>query len=164
MQALNYNCCTPQMKLWFLHAILLQIDFTESIYSHNENANTLRVNSITPSDKYRVWKLTTFGSNNGLSPCRRQTIIWTNASVLLIGPMEINFIWNLIEIDTFSFKKTHLKMSSKWPQISLGLQVLISWLWDIFIGGVCDVRISLMAPHSFRNGSYTGILFSIRWW
>ena len=31
------------------------------------------------------------GSDNSLSPGRRQAIIWTNAGILLIGPMEINF-------------------------------------------------------------------------
>ena len=30
--------------------------------------------------------LTIIGSENGLSPGRRQAIIWTNAGVLLIGP------------------------------------------------------------------------------
>ena len=33
-----------------------------------------------------VSKLTIIGSDNGLSPDRRQTIIWTNAGLLLIGP------------------------------------------------------------------------------
>ena len=59
-----------------------------------------------------VSKLTIIGSNNGLSPGRRQAIIWTNAGILLIGPLWTNFreIW--IEIPTFSFKKMHLKVSS----------------------------------------------------
>ena len=29
-----------------------------------------------------------FGSDNGLSPGQRQAIIWTNAGILLIGPLE----------------------------------------------------------------------------
>ena len=32
-------------------------------------------------------KQTIIGSNNGLSPGRRQAIIWTNAEILLIGPL-----------------------------------------------------------------------------
>ena len=32
-----------------------------------------------------VSKLTIIGSDNGLSPGRRQAIIWTNAGILLIG-------------------------------------------------------------------------------
>ena len=59
-----------------------------------------------------VSKLTIIGSDNGLSPCRRQAIIWTNAGILLIRPLGTNFSEILIEINTFSFKKIHLKMSS----------------------------------------------------
>ena len=35
--------------------------------------------------------LTIIGSDNGLSPGRRQAIIWTNAGILLIGPLGTNF-------------------------------------------------------------------------
>ena len=38
-----------------------------------------------------VNKLTIMGSDNGLSPGRRQAIIWTNAGILSIGPLGINF-------------------------------------------------------------------------
>ena len=72
-----------------------------------------------------VVKLTIIGSDNGLSPGRRQAIIWTNAGILLIGPLGTNFIQILIGIQTFSFKKMHLKMSSaKWRPFYLGLNVL----------------------------------------
>ena len=43
-------------------------------------------------------KLTIIGSDNGFSPGRRQAIIWTNAGILLIGPLGINFSEILIEI------------------------------------------------------------------
>ena len=59
-----------------------------------------------------VSKLTIIGSDNGLSPGRRQPIIWTNAGILLIRPLETNFSDILIKIHIFSFKKIHLKMSS----------------------------------------------------
>ena len=39
----------------------------------------------------RVGKLTNIGSDNGLAPSRRQTIIWTNVGKLLIGPLRTNF-------------------------------------------------------------------------
>ena len=72
-----------------------------------------------------VNKLTIIGSDNGLSPGRRQAIIWTNAGILLIGPLETNFSEILIRIQAFSFKKMHLKMSSgKWRPSCLGLNVL----------------------------------------
>ena len=51
-----------------------------------------------------ISKLTIIGSYNGLSPSRRQAIIWTNAEILLIRPSGANFSEILIEIDTFSFK------------------------------------------------------------
>ena len=44
----------------------------------------------------------------GLSPGRR--IIWTSAGIMLIGPLETNFSEISIKIQTFSFKKMHLKM------------------------------------------------------
>ena len=74
---------------------------------------------------YASVKLTIIGSDNGLSPVRRQAIIWTNAGILLIGPLGTNFIEILNEIHTFSFKKLHLKMSSaKWRPFRFGLNVL----------------------------------------
>ena len=59
-----------------------------------------------------VSKLTIIGSDNGSSPGRRQAIISTNAGILLIEPLGTNFSEILSEIQTFSFKKMHLKMSS----------------------------------------------------
>ena len=72
-----------------------------------------------------VGKLTIIGSDNGLSPARCQAIIWTNAGILLIGPLGTNFSEILIRIQTFSFTKMHLKMlSAKWRPFCLGLNVL----------------------------------------
>ena len=58
-----------------------------------------------------VSKLTIIGSDNGLASGQRQAIIWTNAGMLLIGPLGINNEI-LIRIHTFSFKKIRLKMLS----------------------------------------------------
>ena len=52
-----------------------------------------------------VGNLTIIGPDNGLSPGRRQAIIWTNAGILLIGPCGTNFSEILIGIQTFSLKK-----------------------------------------------------------
>ena len=60
-------------------------------------------------------KLIIIGSDNGLSPGRRQAIMWTNPGILLIQTLETNFseIWS--KIHPFWFYKMHLKMSSaKW--------------------------------------------------
>ena len=69
--------------------------------------------------------LTIIGPDNGLSPGRRQAIIWTNAGILLIRPLGTNFNEMLIKILTFSFMKMRLKVSSaKWRPFCLGLNVL----------------------------------------
>ena len=71
-----------------------------------------------------VGKLTIIGSDNGLSPGWRQAIIWTNDGILLIGPLRTNFSEILSEINSFSFKEMHLKMSSaKWRQFCFGHNV-----------------------------------------
>ena len=75
-----------------------------------------------------VGNLTIIGSDNGLSPGRRQAIIWTSAGILLIGPLETNSEIS-IGIQTFSFKKMHLKMlSAKWRPFCPGLNVLIFYV------------------------------------
>ena len=72
-----------------------------------------------------VANLTIIGPDNGLSPGRRQAIIWTNAGILFIGPWGTNLSEVLIGIQTFSFKKMLLKMSSaKWRPFCLGLNGL----------------------------------------
>ena len=46
-----------------------------------------------------------------------KAIIWNNAGLLLIEPLGTNFSEISIGIQTFSFKKMHLNMSSvKWLQ------------------------------------------------
>ena len=72
-----------------------------------------------------ISKLTIFGSHNGLSPSRRQAIIWTNAGILLIRNLGTNFSEILEEIHSLSFSKMHLEMSSaKWRLFGLGLNEL----------------------------------------
>ena len=73
-----------------------------------------------------VNKLTSIGSDNGLSPGRRQAIIWTNAGMLLIRTLGTIFSELLNRNSHISpFTKMHLKMSSgKWRPFCLGLNVL----------------------------------------
>ena len=91
------------------------------------------------------------GSDNGLSPGRRQAITRTNDGILLIGPLGTNFSEILSNIHTFSFKKMHLKTSSaKERPFCLGLNVLKltpSCWWSIsasvnwaIINGLSPVR------------------------
>ena len=103
-----------------------------------------------------VSRLTIIDSDNGLSPDRRQAIIWTNAGILLIGPLWTNFCEILIEIPTFSFKKMRLKVSSaKWRPFCLGLNVLSkikAWINNHAHHFMSDV-ITHLCP-TF-NGSFT---------
>ena len=62
-----------------------------------------------------VSKLSILASDNGLSPGRRQAIIWTNAEMMLIGPLETN-----IFIQENAFENVVWKMAA----ICLGLNVL----------------------------------------
>ena len=73
-----------------------------------------------------VSKPAIIGSDDGLSPDRRQAIIWTNAGILLLRSLGTNFSEILAEIITYSFKKMYLKVSSaKWRPFCLGLNVLM---------------------------------------
>ena len=79
-----------------------------------------------------VSKQTLIGSDNGLSPGRRQAIIWINVRILLIGTLGTNFGEILIKIRIFSFKKIGLKVpSAKWLPFCLGLNVLTNIVYHM---------------------------------
>ena len=83
-----------------------------------------------------VVNLIIIGSDNGLSPDRRQAIILTNAGILLIGTLGTNFSEILIEIHTFSFKKMRFKMlATKWRPFCLSLNelsdLIIVWIHQL---------------------------------
>ena len=106
-----------------------------------------------------VGKLTNIGSDNALSPGRRQAIIGTNAGILLIGSVGINFSEIFIEIHTFSFRKMHLKMSSaKLRPFCLGLNVLrwslLKHTYSRLI--VCNIYAWLANYVSTGDGKYIG--------
>ena len=106
----------------------------EQKYSmHNGETHWGRVTHISVS------KLTIIGSDNGLSPGWRQAILWTNARILIIGPLRANFSEIFIEIPIFSFKKMPLKMlSGKCRPFCLGLNVLNGLGAGFYQGGsVC---------------------------
>ena len=94
---------------------------------------------------------TIMGSNNGLSPGRRQAIIWTNTG---IGSLGIHFSAFLREIQIFSFKKVHLNESSAKsqpflsrpqcvkPQYPISTVYSFYLLCDSFSSGFCRVLIT----------------------
>ena len=100
------------------------------------------------------------GSDNGLSPGRRQAIIWTNAGVLLMQTLGTNFSEMLNEILTFLLKKMHLKMSSaKWCLFRLGLNELNLGTVDAW--GLLDITYGVL-QHSWLHCLCEGT-WSISW-
>ena len=132
----------PQRNPIFLLQTVINIFITSSLIHtllaiSNDRLFQIQYSTLTHWGRVThicVGKLNIIGSDNGLSPGRRQTIIWTNIGILLFGPLGTNFSEILIGIQTFSLKKMHLKMSSaKWRPFYLGLNVLsVHWtLWDL---------------------------------
>ena len=125
-----WNCFEETLKFYFLSFIDIEMVHVVHILSHRRRSHVLNHgNKILLTHWGRathicVGKLTIIGSDNGLSPARRQAIIWTIAGILLIGPLGTNFSEILIRIQTFSFTKMQLKVSSaKWRTFCLGLNV-----------------------------------------
>ena len=125
----SFYACVYRVQIWqvSLH------DWQRAAKYEHEIRNTFAKSEISLSEKLTHWgrvthmcvgKIIIIGSDNGLSPERRQAIIWTNAGILLIGPLGTNFNEILVEIQTFSLKKIRLKMSS--TKFLLGLNVLMN--------------------------------------
>ena len=109
-----------------------------------------------------VSKLTIIGLDNGLSSGRRQAIIWTNAGILFIWPL--NFSGILIEIHTFSFQKMHLKMSSgNRRPFCLGLNVLMTSSWSTISTPNLSAPASMMALIAPGYKEAISIISIIRW-
>ena len=99
-----------------------------------------------------VTKLTIIGSDNGLSPGRRQAIIWASVGILLIRTLGTNFSEIFIEIHTFSYKKIDLKMlSGKWRPSCLGLNMLIERAPGMPIAHVQSVTINFLRYVRFTS-------------
>ena len=70
-----------------------------------------------------VSDLTIIGSDNGLSPGRRQAIIWTNTGIVLIGPVETN-----INRNSNIFIQENALEHAKWRLCRLSLNEA-KWVW-----------------------------------
>ena len=117
-----------------------------------------------------ISKFSILVSDNGLSPGRGQAIIWTNAGLLLIGPLGTHFHEILIKIHTFSFKKMHLKRSSgKWQPFCPGLNVLKrhSYVtWHHTICSIYDLQWHCICNWPHRDVdrlAFYIIMYEIRW-
>ena len=122
---------------WDMRENIILFNKAETITSHASSFVAQKLTHWGRVTHICVSKLTIIGSDNGLSPGRRQAIIWTNAGLLLIGPLGTNFSEILIAILTFSSKKMRLKVSSaKRRLFCLGLNELrgsVTSTWDTFL-------------------------------
>ena len=116
----DYQACILHMNLCYKAIYLNEMIGSLVIYIHFP----LAVEALTHWGQMThicINKQTIIGSDNGLSPCQCQTIIWTNAGKLLIGPSGTNQ-WNLnqhayISIQGIAFENVWKKMAiSSWPQ------------------------------------------------
>ena len=108
-------CWRNDVKTWIKYPIFnfsssvqrfIQRDFSSDIFAYV--CNTLYMDTLIHWGRVthiRVMKLIIIGSDNGLSPSRRQSIIWTSAGILLIGHWGTNF--NEIFIIIQQFWLTH---------------------------------------------------------
>ena len=144
----SLHCCTSlcwhkdDMKTVTLHGDTTKLPYLMwiQILTHWDRVTHICVN-----------KPAIIGSDNGLSPGRRQAIIWTSAVMFLFGPLETNFSDNLIEILTFSFTKMRLNVSSaKWWPFCLGLNVLDSLFADTVIDKVWS-RVCINVHYATRK-------------
>ena len=114
------------MRQW-IRSALVQIFFVHPEVSKQASVSNTGLPHWGRVTHICIGNLTIIGSDNGLSPGRRQAIIWNNADLLSIGHLGTKFNEILIEILTFAFKKLRLKMSSaKWRPFCPGWDGLIS--------------------------------------
>ena len=99
----HHDARVTAIPISFEVCITRQSDWTPNINVMHER-DFSEFNSLRPSDAYMASvNYTIIGSDNGLSPGGRQAFIWTNAGILLTGPLVTNLSEILIAINTFSF-------------------------------------------------------------
>ena len=95
-------------------------------------------------------------SDNGLSPIRRQVIIWTNAGLLSIGPLGTKFSEILIKIQNFSLAKMHLNISSaKWRPFCPGGDELTKQSVCMLNVWMAGLVLNILRMQSRSNMGYT---------
>ena len=93
------NVCFASNKKWSLLIRYCEMDS----YDERDYEKCFRLfNSLSGVTHICISNLTVIGSDNGLSPGRRQAIIWTNTGILFIGPLGTNLSEIFIKILTFS--------------------------------------------------------------
>ena len=93
------------------------------------------------------------GSDNALSPGQCQAIIWTSDGIFSIWTLGTNFSEILREIQTFSLRKVHLKMSSvKCCPFYLGLKDAFIY-WGTFWNCIWLYKCFLLCWHMMLETS-----------
>ena len=127
-------------KLWlsFTQHITFIKCYVGQRYGDQYTSDFIWTDGFTTSQLNAAVSRVSIGSDNGLSPIRRQAIIWTNTELLSIVQLGTNFSEILIKK---SFTKMHLKITStKWRPFCPGgdestnkryLWFQLSWLVSI---------------------------------
>ena len=91
--------------------ILCFVGHRKNCHQANTNLSKTQIISTHWGQKTHICvsKLTITGPDNGLSPGRRQAIIWNNAGMLLIQTLGINVSEIIIKMNTFQLKGMYLK-------------------------------------------------------
>ena len=96
------------LEKWTFHAIDINMFLSRNVFIRAPVLTHWgRVTHICGS------KLAIISSNNGLSPGRRQAIIWTNAGIVLIAPLETK---KNIFIQENEFENVVWEMASMWSR------------------------------------------------
>ena len=114
--SLFYFASLPQLPLLWRATwcqLMHRVRWQNTVLSHQDKKHCIHTNDSGRCLTHWGWvthictrKLTIIGSDAGLSPGRRQVIIWTNAGILLIGPLGTKFNGISIKVHTFSLKKS----------------------------------------------------------
>ena len=102
---------------------------------------------------------TNIGSDNGLSPNKQQAIIWKNAVSLLIGPLGTNVNEILIEIQTFSWKKMNVKISSAQMVAILSKPQCVNQIHDVDLLVKLNVNPSIFSDFTEGGIAHVEMLF-----
>ena len=99
-----------------------------------------------------ISKPTIIASDNGLSPDRRQSIIWTNAGILLVGTLGTNVDGVLIEINYFDSRE----YDSKCRLLNDGIFISASLCYPCpyfnrCLAGLCESNCAMVCFFFFNN-------------
>ena len=98
-----------------------------------------------------ISKLTNIGSDNGLSPGRRQAIIWTNPGILLIRPLGTNFIGKCgLENDDHFVSASMCYHQCTIMKIATDLRSYGNWTADYILCFYCPACRTTLVATRFR--------------